>query len=461
MKLKKNSLTIKIWSYLIIFSIAILAFLWLFQIIFLNKFYEQSKTKELNDIVNKVNKEFQNNTLLDNIDSLSKDSGICLELVENNTYLYSSTTFNRNCLEGRDSSIYKQQFLTSGSNKQTYRLINPRFNNQTLVTAIKLDENIYFYSSISLQPLDSTIDILKNQLVIVTFVVLILSFIIAYFISKKISNPIIKINEMAKNLSKENKISFTTDEDINEINELVKTLNETSLELSKVEELRRELMANVGHDLKTPLTMIKAYAEMIRDLTYKNKEKRNENLNIIIEETNRLNLLVNDIIDLSQIQAKAITLNYEKFDLTSLIKNIIHRYDILVEQENYNIIFEETKKIEVYADKVRIEQVIYNLLNNAINYTGKDKKIIINIVDKQNSYIVEVIDSGKGINPKDINLIWDKYYKTDKTHSRDKVGSGIGLSIVKSILISHKFRFGVESKKGKETKFWFEIKREN
>jgi len=435
-------------------------FLWLFQIIFLDSFYEKSKTNELNYIVNTINKEFENNTLLDNIDDISKDSGICLELMQGSTYLYNSTTFNRNCLEGKDAAIYKQKFISSGKNKQTYRLINPRFNNQTLVVALKLENNLYAYSSISLQPLDSTIDILKNQLIIVTILVLILSFIIAYFISKKLSNPIIKINEMAKKLSKNEKLKFKIEEDIDEINELVNTLNETSIELNKTEELRRELLANVGHDLKTPLTMIKAYAEMVRDLTYKNKEKREANLNTIIDETNRLNLLVNDIIELSKIQSNMVELKYETFDLTQLIQETINRFDILIKKENYKIIFNENNELIVKADKMRIEQVLYNLLNNAINYTGEDKTVTINIISNKNSYTVEIIDTGKGINKKELDLIWNKYYKTDKNYCREKKGTGIGLSIVKSILMRHNFEYGVTSKKDKGSNFWFKIPKE-
>ena len=139
-------------------------------------------------------------------------------------------------------------------------------------------------------------------------------------------------------------------------------------------------MANVSHDLKTPLTMIKAYAEMARDLNSDDKEKREQNLNIIIEETDRLNLLVNDILELSKVQAKIGPLKLETINLTFLINKIIKRYDILKETENYTFIFEEKEEILVNADSKRIEQVIYNLVNNAINYVGADKTIWISLL---------------------------------------------------------------------------------
>ncbi len=456
MKLKKNSLIIKIWKYLIIFSIFILAFLWLFQIVFLNTFYEKSKTKELNNIVKTINKEYQNNTLINTINDISTNNDICLELVEGSSYIYNNP-YNRNCLDKKEAALYKQKFIISGQKTQTYKLINPRFNNRTLVVALKLDNNLYAYSSISLQPLDSTINILKNQLIITTIILLILSFIISFFVSKKLSNPIIKISKMANSLSKVEKTNFEIDEDIDEINELVNTLNDVSIELNKTEELRRELMANVGHDLKTPLTMIKAYAEMVRDLTYKNKEKRDSNLNTIIEETDKLNLLVNDIIELSKLQTNNIELNFEQFDLNELIKETIHRFNYLEELEGYQIIYNNQSNIMIYADKKRLEQVIYNLLNNAINYTGEDKKVYINVSLNNNKYKIEIIDTGKGINKKDINLIWEKYYKVDKNYSRNKIGTGIGLSIVKNILTKHNLEFGVTSKLGNGSNFWFKI----
>jgi len=303
--------------------------------------------------------------------------------------------------------------------------------------------------------MDSTANILKNQLIYVTIIVLILSFLSAYFISKHISNPIVKINKTAKCLAEgKYDITFQVEEDIEEINELVSTLNYTKEELSKTEDLRRDLLANVSHDLKTPLTMIKAYAEMTRDLNPK-KIKKDENMDIIVEEVDRLTKLVNDILVLSKMQAEVEKLKKEKFDLTELIENIIKRYDIFVEKEGYQFIFDYDKKVVINADKQKIEQVIYNLINNAINYTGEDKTITITLEQINTSILVKVIDTGRGIAPKDIPYIWDKYYKDSKNHKRETVGTGLGLSIVKNILKLHHFEYGVKSTKKKGTTFYF------
>ncbi len=311
----------------------------------------------------------------------------------------------------------------------------------------------------SLKPLDATKTALKQQLRFVALAIFILSFIISYVISKLLSKPIEKINNYAKELGKGNyNITLPNDSEITEIKELTETLNYTKDELSQMDSVRKELMANVSHDLKTPLTMIRAYAEMARDLNKENTKKREDNLNVIIEESERLNILVNDILDLTKMENNSEKLNYEKVDLDKLIKTIIKRYDIYKE-DGYKIIYKGCRKAIVAIDIKRIEQVLYNLINNAINYTGIDKTVTIKLINNLNNYRIEVIDTGKGIDKKELNLIWDKYYKSDKTHSRLFLGTGIGLSIVKSILIKHNFKYGVTSIKNKGTTFYFEIKK--
>lgn len=455
---KLNSLKVKILIYLTIFAILILSFLWLFQIIFLDSFYEKTKVNEINKSSTVVKNGFKNayDELFNTIDDLSKDKGICIQIISNTVLVYDSSTFNRGCLPENSITNYKNQFISSLLDEETYKVINPRYNNDVLIKAIKLDSNNYAFLSSSLEPLDNAIGILRKQLIFITIALLFFSFIIAFYISKKLSSPIENINESAKKMAIGNYDTiFYINEDIDELNELVKTLNKITSELSKTESLRRELMANVSHDLKTPLTMIKAYAEMVRDLTYKNKEKRNDNLNVIIEESDRLNSLVNDILDLSIIQSGNINLKCENFNLYELINNIIRRYNILEQTKNYNFIVNCNKDLIVFGDPLRIEQVIYNLVNNAINYTGIDKKIIIDVIENINFVKVEIIDTGKGIKEEELDLIFKKYYKVDKTHRRDKVGTGIGLSIVENILKEHGYKYGVNSKINKGTTFWF------
>ena len=451
--MKSNSLKVQIWKYLSIFSIFILSFLWLFQVLFLNKFYEFSKIKQLDNTINLIKESYNNNSLYSNVDNYAEDNGICIQIFTDKKIIYDSQIFNKGCMP--KNVDYRDVFIKSSLDKETYKLINPRFNNEVLLKAIKLNSNTYAFLSSSLQPLDGAVEIIKKELVIVSIMVLLFSFLIGYFISKKLSKPIEKINKTAKIMAQgdyENAYFFI-DENILELNELVATLNQTNDQLTKIDELQKEILANVSHDLKTPLTMIKAYAEMVRDLTYKDDIKREDNLNVIIEETDRLNLLVNDIIELTKINNDLQNLNITEFDLVELINSIINRFSIM----DANFVFKNKLPIIVKADKIRIEQVIYNLIINAINYTGKDKKVIINLKENDKYVHVEIKDTGKGIDEEDLKLIWKRYYKVDKKYRREKKGSGIGLSIVENILKKHKFNYGVNSIKNKGTTFYFDI----
>ena len=455
---KPNSLKINIWLFLSAFSIFILCFLWFFQIIFLDSYYKAYKTDELD----KAATELRESPALTSktIEEIAQKRDICIEIYGNDTYV--STIPNKGCMEfGNKNFKIKKDFINSGLLEQHYNLINEQFENETLIYALKLDKNVYAFINSSLEPLDSTITILSNQFVFTTIIVLILSLIIGYFISRKLSKPITKISDEAKKLADGNfSADFKAPSNIYEINELAESLNYAKEELSKTESLKRDLMANVSHDLKTPLTMIKAYAEMVRDITYNDKEKREENLNTIIEETNRLTLLVNDILDLSAAQSGNTTLKLEKLDLIELINQVIKRFNILSEQENYEFIFTHPDEVIVKADNKRIYQVIYNLVNNAINYTGKDKKVYINIINEKHKYRVEIKDTGKGIKQEDLKHIWDKYYHSAKKHKRNTYGTGLGLSIVKNILQIHNYKYGVTSS-NKGSTFYFEIPKDN
>lgn len=429
-----------------------MVFLWFFQVFFIDTYYEYSKTKQIKSTTEKIIKNFNNN--IEYLDIISYEDNVCIEIVKNENIIYTSNESNRGCII---SNQYKDNFFDNNLSEQTYKLINPIFNTKSLIYAKKYNENITIFVNTSLEPLDNTISILSQQLTIVSIIVLILAFVIGYFISKRISKPIENINEKAKKLANGNyNFEFDTNSNIYEIDELANTLNYTKKELAQTDELRRDLLANVSHDLKTPLTMIKGYAEMIRDLNSENVEKRNDNLNVIIEESERLNVLVEDLLTLSKIQSNKDTIVKEKFDLIELINNIVKRYTIYKDTEGYVFEINSPKEIIINADKKKLEQVIYNLINNAINYTGNDKKIIINVII-DHKVRVEIKDTGKGINQEDLPHIWEKYYHSKKKHKRNVIGTGIGLSIVKTILESHGFKYGVESKKNKGTTFYFEI----
>lgn len=456
MKNKKTNIQKQTMKTLIIFSIIILLLMWITQILFLTVFYEKYQINNLDKVVNLLN----NNTYTSKeLETLAYKNNICIEYIyQKDIYLFNS--LDNNCLlNNKNININKliNNFIISNKEKEIIKLNNPLDKTKSILYNIKTENNEYIILNTALEDVNSTTSLLRNQLIYITLIVILLAIIVSIYLSKMINKPIIKITKEAKRMAKGNtelKIEKTY---IKEIDDLADTLNYASHEINKTEELRRDLLANVSHDLKTPLTMIKAYAEMIRDINDEDIEKRKENLNIIIDETDRLNVLVNDLLNLSKLEANKEQLIITEFDLVDLIKKIIKKYDIIKETENYEFIAKMPKKALVLGDINKIGQVIYNLVNNAINYTGDDLKVIIEVIEKKKTYQVNIIDTGKGIKEEELNIIWDKYYKNEKNHKRNKVGTGVGLSIVKNILDRHKFKYGVRSKINKGTTFYFEI----
>lgn len=449
----------KVWFYLIIFSFLIFIFFWTFQTLFSNTYYEVNKKRELNTIARMLNNT-DSILLTTEIDNLAYDYGVCIELFSNNTLIYSSNSLEKGCIEQKDLTFYqyKNKFISGDEEEGSASFYNSRFNNKTIVKAIKYNNYTIFINA-SLEPVGTTSLILSRQLAIVSIVVLVLSFLLSYFISENISKPIVKLNKKATEISKGNfDIENENISRIEEIEKLNSTLNTAAKELSQTETLRRELLANVSHDLKTPLTMIKAYAEMARDINYNNKKKREENLNIIVDEVDRLNLLVNDILELSKVQANTEKYVKEKIDIDDFVSNIVRKYDYLKEG-GYEIVYNGIKNVTVNEDKKRLNQILDNLINNALKYTGKDKKVIVNIVDLKKKIRIEVVDSGKGIKEEELKYIWDKYYKIDKSYQRNTKSTGLGLSIVKNICVQNDIEYGVNSKENLGSTFWIELEK--
>ncbi len=436
----------------------ILLILWLLQVVSLQSYYEVKTKRELNLFAERLKKEYGKDEYKEVLDKMSTNTNICVEVYSKNMRVYSSNNCNTKYIE---LSREKSEFILSSEEDQGFEIKDDQLKDRYLLRGIKLEKNVVAFIQASLVPLDTTKEILTDQLFIVSISVVLLSVIVAIFMSKIVTKPVSKLTQLSKNIAEgnyDNEIEFTTK--ISELSELIDNLKYTSKELSKTESLRKELLSNVSHDIKTPLTMIKAYAEMVRDITYKNKDKRNENLNIIIKEADRLDLLVNDILELSKFQSNTIVLEYSSFDINALIKEIIKRHEIFLIKENYYIEYIDVSQKKVWADRKRIEQVVYNILNNAINFTGEDKKVTINVIEKEDFIRIEIKDTGKGIDPEELDFIWDKYYKADKTYGRKSRGSGIGLSIVKNILNLHNSNYGVESELKKGTCFYFELQKE-
>lgn len=459
-----------LWWYFCTFAIVIMLILWVLQILFLNAFFNTMKLRELKKMGDRILAEYKLSDDFFNFRTEhSFNLGVFANIISEDGEVMEGYSYRR--FDGADGKMHREddfrvqmteRFIDSISKADSVSYIekNPNDGAQFAVYGAylgKIDgKKMYLRLSSPVERTDTTRRVLQSQLAVVTVISVLLASVLAYFIARRLSKPIEKITDSAQKLAKgDYGIAFESGT-YREINELAQTLNRTSEELSKTEELRKDLISNISHDLRTPLTIIKSYAEMIRDISGSNEEKRNVHTGVIIDETNRLSLLVSDLLDLSKIQSGTVTMNKAPFDIGEAAGAILSAFKIYEEKHGYKFtaVFETTKC--AIGDRRRIEQVIYNLIANAINYTGDDKQVFITAKDSGDKIYFSVRDTGVGIPQDEIDRVWDKYYKSAKTHTRQSVGTGIGLSIVKNILTAHGAAFGVKtSHHGSE--FWFEL----
>ena len=341
------------------------------------------------------------------------------------------------------------------------RMLDPDIEN-TRVTSLLYAKNLTLADGTAatlllntqLTPLSSTVTALRRQLLWITVIVLIGALLLAGLISRRVSTPIIETNRAAKELARARYTKPRHGDSYREIAELNTTLSHAAEELGQVEELQHELIANISHDLRTPLTMIGGYAEAMRDIPDENTP---ENMQIIIDETARLSTLVNELLDFSRMQTGTVEMHPEPFNLTAAISAIVARVGGMTAKDGYTVLFAPDEEFWVKADETRINQVIYNLVGNALTYTGEDKQVTVTQRRAGQHVRIDVRDTGKGIAPDELPLIWNRYYRTKETHKRAIIGSGLGLNIVQSILEKHGAPYGVESSEGAGTTFWFEL----
>ena len=467
-KQRFKNIRITVWIYFSIFIISILVLMWFTFNVSLETNYKRMKISNIFDVANSILESWNKNDFtMDSLVKLAYDNDMCILIQDAyGNKVFSYDMMGGNCLihGGFSSDLYQYRYLAVTSPNGIYykEIKNPRFNNEVMLFVMVLgsteEPSGYIFLNTSLEPLNSTIEILNRQILIVSIMLLILGLGISYFLARLIETPLVRIIKSAKKFGSGDYSAKFDGHGYTETEILADTLNYAAEEISKVDTLRRDLIANISHDLRTPLTMVKAYAEMVRDLSGDDPEKRQEHIGIIIEESDRLAALVNDILDLSKLESGAAELTPSKFSITKKIYEIMGRYTLFSEKSGYKFFVSTKCDFETEADVIKIEQVLYNLINNAVNYTGENKTVYITqLVVDDNTARIEITDTGKGIEPELLPLIFDRYYRAEKS-KREVIGTGLGLSIVKQILKQHNFKFGVRSELGTGSTFWFEVK---
>ncbi len=474
----KGSKTIyfRIFSYFAVFTIIIMITLWLLQIIFLQTFYQILKTHELYNVAETIEENVEDESLYDIISQLTVKSDMYIQIETGNAYSSSKILYSTERVSPSDKMLhFAERYNTFGLKAQlegdvdhvvTKQVISPG-NTEAMIYASLLsegsadsdDDNVYLIIYSPLTPVGTTISILAKILVQITILSIVIGLIMSIFISRRLARPLYSITLSAAKLAEGRYDTHFEGRGYAETEELAATLNYAASELSKSDKLQKDLVANVSHDLKTPLTMVKSYAEMIRDISGDNPEKRERHLQVIINEADRLNLLVNDLTALSKMQAGVDALCCENFDVITIAQSVLDSFSLHVEQGNFNLNIESDGCTVVFADRKKIHQVFANLVGNAIRYSSDDKYVCIKLKELPDCVRCEVVDHGQGISREDLESIWDRYYQSSSNHSRTTKGSGLGLSIVKQIFVLHEARYGVESEEGDGSTFWFELRK--
>ncbi|MBQ1546411.1 MAG: two-component sensor histidine kinase [Clostridia bacterium] len=486
---QKHSLMTWLSISFVSFSLIILVILLSFQTLFFGSFYKAIKTKNLTASAQSIIANIDNeriNELMDTVSSLNDVNIIlCKHDAHANYQKTYSSLISENCeINSLSTEKLNDYFVRARNNSGSYIAVidtpaaatfdfddkkngfvgqRPPFENdkaEKLIFAAAFTdsdgvENLLLLESVVTASLNTKLT-LMYQLRIIIVILIIISVIMTVIFSTMIAKPIEHINNSAKELAEGNYDVVFRGSGYREVEQLSDTLNYAKTELQQVDQMRKDLIANVSHDLRTPLTLITGYGEVMKDIPGENTP---ENIQIIIDEATRLTSLVNDLIDISKIEAGTMKLEATTFCLTETIQEMFGRYNKLKEQDGFSFTFEHDQNVYVYADQLKISQVVYNLVNNAVNYASDSKEITVRQICYDNRVRIEVIDNGPGIPPDKLKNIWDRYYKVDKSHRSAKIGTGLGLSIVKTVLKLHKAQYGVFSKVGKGTVFWFELYR--
>ena len=477
-----RSVRFQTWTYFFLLAALTLFTLWLFQLLFFKSAYRSMKKQEMDRIGDNIAEKYPgqagDQAYGDYLRNTARKNGLnivvfhaedafegCSPAQVRFAAQYLSSQFNADELPDHglisldDPRIISDwdKFYASIRGSERVSYVTDSKRGAYFVYGAKLsDTGAYLYMTAPYMPMDSTISVMANQLLIATAVCLALCVLLSWFITRRITKPITEFSRVARRLGAGDYTVRFTGNGYTEIEDLADTLNYATEEIGKTENLRRDFLANVSHDLRTPLTMVKAYAEMIRDISGSDEVKRTKHSQVIIDEADRLTALVNDILNLSKLQSGTEELSAEAVDMASLARIVLERFEVYASRDGYAFDFASEGKCIATGDYKRLEQVIYNLTDNAVSHTGENKTVRIRVTDDGGKVRVSVRDFGAGIAPEELDKVWERYYRANQS-KRNVAGSGLGLSIVKSILTAHNATFGVNSNVGEGTEFWFEL----
>lgn len=450
---------------LILFTVA---FMWIFQIRFMERNYIDSNIREIQSQLEPVLADLDVQDLACNdamISQLSSASHGKMLIINNQGQLLAMYSYGLPIdLAENHTEILLWERISNGNDYHKILLGDPytRENiENNRITSFEIgipvqyyNQNAYLILYRSFDELYTVLDMNRQQLIILSIILTVIAALLAAFFARTFANPILTIKRTIDCLAQGELTATPGLVRKDEIGQLAESVAKLGQALQRVDILRKEVIANVSHELRSPLALIGGYAEMVKDITWKDEILRNENLNLIISESHRMSEMVNDIMDYSQLQSGYLQLKIDQYDLCEIVETEALRCERIA-LENHLTVQMEYPNCEciVRVDALKISQVIRNLMNNAINHTQDGNVITISVTEHQIGYKVSVKNPGEPIPEEDRAIIWERYGRSQHQGAR-RQGTGIGLSIVSTILDAHGISYGVECSDG-QTCFWF------
>ena len=461
--------------------------------IVLESFYLYSKTQTVKEVYDKINNYYNSNSISSIEEELKRiafnnNFDIFIETDENIIIFSTDRDFISTINMVKDNTYFENnRNLIYSDDKIEIRRINDAENNISyILLAGMLDNGYNLYIRIPAVPIEQSVQISNQALILIGIIIVIMSAFIASYVSKKFTEPIVQLNDITNKMAK---FDFSqkyrivdTDDEINELGKnintmsdklerTIKQLRENNSELekdieekSKIDEMRKQFISDVSHELKTPIALIQGYAEGLIENVNTDDESRKFYAEVILDESNKMDKLVKQLLELMKLEYGKREFNNEEFNIVELINEVIRKCKVMIEEKNIDIKFETKGQVMVYADEFYIEQVVTNYFTNAIKHAKEVdgvKQIEIKIENKEeNKKIrVSIFNTGDNISDEHVDKIWGRFYKEDSSRSREDGGTGIGLALVKAIMNNYQNDYGVINKEN-GVEFFFELDEE-
>jgi len=434
-------------SYLII-GLIILSMFWLTQVVFINKIYSYYKINQLKNYSEKIVEAINNNDEMLISELIDKSNAQVVAITENNIIIAGN---NRGY--GRGLGI-PEVLLHPTSTVKVVKYEHPFLHIEYLSIVrpfLYSGKPATLIMSIPIAAINDSVNLFKQVFWRIFVVTIAAILFVSIYMSKKFTRPIQILKNAAHQIASGNldvKINYQEED---ELGDLAKSMNTMVKQLSITDKFRKDLIANISHDLKTPLGLIRGYSEMLLDYYGDDKEKREKYLNTVIKETERMSKLVDDVLQLSKLQSGMVEIKEEPIDLEKLIFETLDIFEIQILEKNIEVKLNNLK-LKVIADREMIKRAIINIISNAMASMENGGILTITAEPQDKEILIKVSDTGCGIPQKDLEHIFDRYYKGNKS------GTGLGLAIVKEILTLHGSKYGIESQEGVGTTFYFTLK---